>query len=156
MKVVRTNDVPWTNALTRGKYANRRKELGGGERLGCGLWELPPGKKSFPLHAHLVTEEALFVVSGRAQVRTPDGLTPIGPGDFVAFPAGGPAHQLVNDGTEPLVYVGISAKTGADVVEYPESGKVAAAVGTRPADARRWLLRQDAQPDYFEGDPDAS
>jgi uncharacterized cupin superfamily protein len=156
MKVVRTNDVPWTAALTRGKYANRRKELGGGERLSCGLWELPPGKKSFPLHVHLVTEEALYVISGRAQVRTPEGLTPIGPGDFVAFPAGGPAHQLVNDGTEPLVYVGISAKMGSDVVQYPESGKVAAVVGNSPANAKRWMFRESAQADYFDGDPDAS
>lgn len=106
MKVVRTNEVPWGPALTRGQYANRRKELGGSERLACGLWELAPGKKSFPLHAHLVTDEALFVVSGTGKVRTPDGLTPIGPGDFVAFPAGGPAHQLLNDGTEPLVSAG--------------------------------------------------
>ncbi len=156
MKVVRTSDVPWTDALVRGQYANRRKELGGGERLACGLWELPPGKKSFPLHAHLVTEEALYVISGRAKVRTPEGLTPIGPGDFVAFPAGGLAHQLVNDGPEPLVYVAISAKMGSDVVQYPESGKVAAAVGTSPANAKRWMFREGAQADYFDGDPDAS
>ena len=156
MKVVRTNDVPWAAALTRGNYSNRRKELGGGERLSCGLWELAPGKKSFPLHVHLVTEEALFVISGHAEVRTPEGLTPIGPGDFVAFPAGGPAHQLINNGTEPLVYVGISAKIGADVVQYPDSGKVAAAVGNHPGSSKRWIYREGAQADYFEGDPDAT
>ena len=54
MKVVRTSEVPWSEALTRGAYGQRRKELGG-ERLTCSLWELAPGKKSFPLHAHLVT-----------------------------------------------------------------------------------------------------
>ena len=113
MKVVRTSELPWVDVVTRGAFANRRKELGG-ERLSCGLWELPPGKKSFPLHLHHVTEEALFVVSGRAQVRTPEGLSPIGPGDFVSFPAGGAAHQLVNDGTEPLVYLAVSAGVGAD------------------------------------------
>ena len=154
MKVVRTNEVPWAQALTRGAYANRRKALGGGERLSCGLWELAPGKKSFPLHAHQLTEEALFVLSGRAQVRTPEGLTPIGPGDFVAFEAGGAAHQLINDGTEPLLYVAVSAYTGADVVEYPESGKVAARVGGPPAD-KRFVFRQKDAVDYFTDDPDA-
>jgi uncharacterized cupin superfamily protein len=153
MKVVHTNEMPWTDALQRGAYFNRRKELGG-ERLACGLWELPPGKKSFPLHVHLVTEEALFVVSGRAKVRTPEAETPIGPGDFVSFPAGGPAHQLINDGAEPLVYVAISATQGVDVVEYPESGKVGALVGRFPT-GKRYLLRTNEQPDYFDGDKDA-
>jgi len=153
MKVVRTSEVAWTAALTRGAFAQRRKALGG-ERLTCSLWELPPGKRSFPLHAHLVTEEALFVVSGRGQVRTPDGLTPVGPGDYVSFPPGGPAHQLVNDGTEPLVYVGMSAVTGADVVEYPESDKVACTVGASGS-GKRFIFRRKDQPDYFEGEPGA-
>ncbi len=154
LKIVRTNEVSWTQMLNRGAYANRRKELGG-ERLSAGLWELAPGKKSFPLHAHQVTEEALFVVSGHAKVRTPEGLTPIGPGDYVSFPAGGVAHQLVNDGTEPLVYLGLSTNpAGADVVDYPESGKVAAAVG-KPPTGKRFVFRVADQADYFDGDKDA-
>ncbi len=153
MKIVRTRDVAWTDALVRGQYAQRRKPLGG-EKLACGLWELPPGKRSFPLHAHLVTVEALFVVSGRAKVRTPAGVEELGPGDFVSFPPGGPAHQLVNDGAEPFVYVAMSALSGADVVQYPESGKLAAAVGAGP-DRRRWIFREDGQVDYLDGDPGA-
>ena len=153
MKVVRTSEVAWTHALTRGAFAQRRKALGG-ERLTCSVWELPPGKRSFPLHAHLVTEEALFVLSGRGKVRTPEGLTPVGPGDYVSFPPGGPAHQLVNDGTEPLVYVGMSAGTGADVVEYPESGKAACSVGAFGS-GKRFIFRTKDPPGYFEGEPDA-
>lgn len=151
MNVVRTGQLPWAPSLDRGPFQQRRKHLGG-ERLACGLWELPPGKRSFPLHVHHVTEEALFVVSGRAQVRTPEGLTEIGPGDFVSFPAGGVAHQLVNDGTEPLVYVGIAAGLGADVVEYPDSEKVACSVG-RPPTGKRFVFRKASQADYFDGEP---
>ena len=154
MKIVRTSQVPWADVPGRGKFGQRRKELGG-QKLTGGLWELAPGKRSFPLHGHLVTEEALFVVSGRAKVRTPEGLTEIGPGDYVSFPPGGPAHQLVNDGSEPLVYLGLSAIQGVDVVEYPESGKFASMVGT-PANRRRWLFREkDQVTDYYEGEPDA-
>jgi uncharacterized cupin superfamily protein len=149
MKVVRTSEEPWKDALVRGQYAQRRKGLGG-EKLTSGLWELAPGKRSFPMHAHLVTEEALFVVSGRGKVRTPEGETAIGPGDYVSFPAGGPAHQLVNDGAEPLVYLGMSAAFGADVVEFPESGKLTAKVGTQ-----RWIFRKGSQVDYLDGDPGA-
>lgn len=153
MKVVRTGETQWTDSLNKGKYRQRRKALGG-EKLTCGLWELPPGKKSFPMHAHLVTEEALFVVSGHAKVRTPEGETPIGPGDYVSFPAGGVAHQIVNDGTEPCVYVGMAAVSGFDAVSYPESGKFATAIGSFP-NARRFLFREKDQVDYFAGDKDA-
>jgi uncharacterized cupin superfamily protein len=153
LKVVRTAELPWAPALSQGKFQQRRKALGG-EKLSCGLWELPPGKRSFPLHVHHVTEEALFVVSGRGQVRTPEGLTAIGPGDFVSFPAGGPAHQLLNDGDEPLVYLGLAAVSGVDVVEYPDSDKIAAAVGARPA-GKRFMFKRGSQVEYLDGEPDA-
>ncbi len=143
--------MPWADAMNRGDFRQRRKPLGG-QRLTSGLWELPPGKTSFPLHAHLVTEEALFVLSGRAKVRTPDGLTPIGPGDFVSFPPGGPAHQLLNDGTEPLLYLGLSAAERADVVVYPDSKKVASRVGEF-GKGQRWIFREADQADYFDGEP---
>jgi uncharacterized cupin superfamily protein len=153
VKIVRTSEMAWAEALNRGHFYQRRKGLGG-EKLSCGLWELPPGKRSFPLHVHHVTEEALFVVSGRGTVRTPEGTTDIGPGDFVSFPPGGPAHQIVNDGSEPLVYLGIAAGAGVDVVEYPDSDKVAASVGAG-AGRKRFIFRRGAQVDYFDGEPGA-
>jgi len=153
LSVVRTAAMPWVDSLKQGKFQQRRKQLGG-EKLSCGLWELSPGKKSFPMHVHHVTEEALFVVSGRGQVRTPEGSSAIGPGDFVSFPAGGPAHQLVNDGAEPLVYVGIAATSGVDVVEYPDSDKVAVSVGPRPT-GKRFVWKRGAQVEYFADEPDA-
>ncbi len=42
-----------------------------------------------PLHFHHGTEEALYAVSGRAKLRTPEGETPLSEGDFVSFPPGG-------------------------------------------------------------------
>jgi len=153
MKIVKSDAVPWADSLQRGKYGQRRKDLGG-DKLRSGLWELAPGKKSFPLHAHQVTEEALFVLSGHAKVRTPEGLAELGPGDYVSFPAGGPAHQLINDGTEPFRYVGLSAIFGYDAVDYPESGKMGFVVGS-PPNARRFIFRKDQPADYFDGDPDA-
>ncbi len=153
MKITRSNDVAWAPALDHGKFSNRRKGLSPPEaKLSAGMWELPPGKRSFPLHKHFVTEEALYVISGHAKVRTPDGETAIGPGDYVSFVAGGPAHQLVNDGTEPLVYVGLGVNTvGVDIVEYPDSGKIASSIGTGP-DRKRFIFRAKDQADYFEGE----
>jgi uncharacterized cupin superfamily protein len=152
LNIVRTAELPWADAMNRGPFRQRRKALGG-QRLSLSLWELAPGKRSFPLHAHQVTEEALFVISGRGAVRTPEELTPIGPGDYVSFPPGGPAHQLLNDGAEPLVYLGVAASQGVDVVEYPDSDKVASVVGTLPH-AKRFMFRKGAQVDYFDGEPE--
>src|SRR5579872_2947674 len=148
MKIVRSTELKWEGNIDHGKYQQQRKELGGGPRMSCGLWQLPPGKKSFPLHLHHGTEEALFAVSGRAKVRTPEGETPIGAGDFVSFPPGDVAHQLINDGAEPFVYVAMSASIGLDVVEYPETGKVACATGPRPA-GKRFIFKTKDQTDYW-------
>jgi len=70
MKVVHTKDVPWGEGMQRGSYFQRRKKLAG-EAISCSVWELPPGKKSYPFHKHNVTEEALLVISGSAKVRIP-------------------------------------------------------------------------------------
>ena len=91
MKIVHTKDVPWGEGMQRGSYFQRRKKLAG-EAISCSVWELPPGKKSYPFHKHNVTEEALLVISGSAKVRSSTGLTEIGPGDFVLFPPGDDAH----------------------------------------------------------------
>jgi uncharacterized cupin superfamily protein len=152
MNIVRTDAMEWSEAMNHGPFLQRRKHLGG-KKLPCSLWELAPGKKSFPFHVHHVTEEALFVLSGTAKVRSPEGLTPIRPGDFISFPPAATAHQLINDGTEPLVYLAMSAVSGADVVEYPDSGKVATSVGEGPS-MKRFLFKADAQVDYFDGEPE--
>jgi uncharacterized cupin superfamily protein len=150
MKIVHSNDVPWNQQMDRGRFSGQRKDLGG-ERLKSGLWQLPPGKRSFPLHTHAVTEEALFVLSGSAKVRTTEGETPIGPGDYVSFPPGGPAHQLINEGSEPLVYLAMSAVQTVDIIEYPDSGKVACAIVAGP-ERRRLMFKKDQQVDYFDGE----
>jgi uncharacterized cupin superfamily protein len=150
MKITRTSEMEWTHPIDHGRFQGRRKDLGG-ERLSCGLWTLPPGKRSFPLHKHHVTEEAMYVLSGRAKVRTTDGEHAIGPGDYVSFPAGGVAHQLVNDGEEELVYVAMSALQGADIVEYPDSKKVAARTGP-PPNGKRFIFNEKDQADYWAGE----
>jgi len=150
MKILRTQDMPWANALQRGAYSQRRKRLAT-EALQASLWELAPGKKSFPMHRHLLTDEAIFVLSGTGKVRTQDGATAIGPGDYVPFAPGGDAHQLINDGAEPLVYLGMSAGKGNDVTEYPDSKKVHVVVA-----GKSLAFEETAAVDYFTGEPDAA
>ncbi len=153
MKIVRTKDVPWGEGMQRGSYFQRRKKLAG-DAISCGVWELPPGRKSYPFHKHNVTEEALLVISGSAKVRSSMGLTEIGPGDFVLFPPGDDAHQLINDGSEVLVYFAMSVSKGVDVTDYPDSGKVHAVVGAAP-NLKSLVFRQKDAVGYFDGEPDA-
>ena len=47
----------------------------------------------------------------------------VGPGDFIGFPAGGPTHETMNDGAEPLVCLVIGQRLSQDVVDYPRKGK---------------------------------
>lgn len=155
MKIVRTKDLDWSEGINKGKFLQRKKPLAGTAALSASVWELPPGRKSFPLHAHHVTEEAMYVISGRARVRTSDGEHHVGPGDYVYFPAGGTAHQLINDSEdEAMVYLGLSSSKGVDIVEYPDGDKVASAVGVWP-NVKRFIFKKADGADYFDGEKDA-
>src|SRR5579871_1228343 len=55
------------------------------QRLGAGLYELPPGEKTWPYHFTYGSEEWLLVVSGRPTLRTPEGDRELTRGDVVVF-----------------------------------------------------------------------
>jgi uncharacterized cupin superfamily protein len=83
------------------------------------------------------------------------------PGDWIALPSGPEhAHQMVNvSAAEPLVYLSISTMLGAEIVEYPDSGKIGARVAdpTSPVGFRRiGMFRADSGTlDYWENEPEA-
>ena len=68
--------------------------------------------------------------------------------------AGDDAHQLINDGSEVLVYFAMSVSKGVDITEYPDSGKVHAVVGAAP-NLKSLVFRQKDAVGYFDGEPDA-
>ena len=86
---------------------------------------LPPGKRFCPYHSHTAEHELYVVVSGRGEMRHPGGLEPMGPGDSFHFPPG-EAHQVINSGTDPLVYYVIANNVLSDDCYYPDSDKVGA------------------------------
>ena len=112
---------------------------------------LDPGRRSCPYHFHHTEEEVFYVLEGRALVRQGDGETEeeeleLGPGDFVAFPAGtGIAHQFINHTEEPFVYLAMSNMVKADVAEYPDSNKV-------QIRSKRMMLRRTPTLEYFDGE----
>lgn len=110
-------------------YAWRRARLGraaGAQRLGASLFRVPPGAKTFPLHAHLHNEELLVVVAGRPTLRTlEDDARLLQPGDVVAFPAGrAGAHELRNDGDEDVSVLIVSTMLAPEVNLFPDTGEL--------------------------------
>jgi mannose-6-phosphate isomerase-like protein (cupin superfamily) len=74
-------------------------KLGGGEE--GSTFEFAEGKTvpngGPPVHIHLDTDEAFYVVSGTFRVKVGDQLKDVGPGSFVFAPRGVP-HAYVNTG----------------------------------------------------------
>jgi uncharacterized cupin superfamily protein len=123
--------------------------------LGCAVHVVPPGKKAFPFHRHHVMDELFFIVSGQGEYRFGDTRQPVRAGDIVAAPAGTKAHQLINTGTDDLRYLGISTMGEVDVVDYPDSKKIAVAAGVKNADFKTATyvgIGRIAPADYYDGE----
>jgi uncharacterized cupin superfamily protein len=102
------------------------KSLGdeaGLKNIGIHLITIAPGDKSTEFHSHKYEDEAIYVLSGQGLEVIGDETHKIGPGDFIGLPAGGPAHETMNDGAEPLVCLVIGQRLAQDVVDYPRNGK---------------------------------
>jgi uncharacterized cupin superfamily protein len=102
------------------------KSLGdevGLKNIGIHLITIAPGDKSTEFHTHKYEEEAIYVLSGHGTEVIGETKQKIGPGDFIGFPAGGVAHETINDGTEPLMCLVIGQRLSQDVVDYPRKGK---------------------------------
>lgn len=102
------------------------KSLGdeaGLRKIGIHLITIAPGDKSTEFHAHRYEEEAIYVLSGHGIEVIGDERHKIGPGDFIGLPAGGPAHETINDGAVPLICLVIGQRLPQDVVDYPRIGK---------------------------------
>jgi uncharacterized cupin superfamily protein len=130
----------------------------GSTGIGVMLHVVPPGKKAFPFPAHHQTQELFFVLEGEGTYRFGSESYPIKANDVLAAPTGGAevAHQIVNTGSVPLKYLGISANpTVTDVVEYPDSGKFAVTSRYDWAAGKggvRYIGRRENSLDYWDGE----
>ena len=159
MPPVNADELSWTTA--EGADATwRRKQLSeaaGGDGLGCSLYELPPGERSWPYHYHTANEEALYVLSGEGTLRLDGDEHPLRPGEYAAFSADASgAHRVVNDGDAVLRYLVVSTMREPDVTVYPDSEKFGVYVGSPPGGRESRSLegyyRIDDDVDYWEGE----
>jgi uncharacterized cupin superfamily protein len=108
------------NSLFRAAALSR---LAGMSRAHVSLVKLPPGKDSFAYHAHLLEEEWLYIISGRAIAEIDGKSIEVGPGDFMGFATPSVPHLLRNAFDEECVYLMGGEDKPIDVLSYPESGK---------------------------------
>lgn len=127
----------------------------GSTSLGCTLTVVPPGKAAYPFHRHHVIHELFYILSGTGEYRLGDKRLPLRTGDVIAAPAGEEAHQIVNTSGSEFRFLAFSTIGEVDIVEYPDSGKVAMAAGIRNADFRTATykaLGRIAPAGYYEGE----
>jgi uncharacterized cupin superfamily protein len=141
-----------------GDFAQRVARVGpllGLTRLGCALQVVPPGMKAFPHHLHHMADEMMVILEGRGTYRWGDERFPIQAGDMIGAPMASRAHQIENNGEADLVYLTFSNNAEADVVEYPDSGKVGYRAGMSSGDRASVSIRavgRMTETDYWDGE----
>ena len=159
--VVSTGDLERTERSHGEKLGFRRVSLGaaaGGEKLGCSLYEVPPGKRAWPRHYHFANEEAIFVLEGRGEVRIGEKEVAISAGDYATLLAGEVgSHQVINTSDAPLRYLCFSTMVAPDVTVYPDSNKVGIFGGSAPGGPKERrtfskFLEASAEVGYYEGE----
>ncbi|MBE9137791.1 cupin domain-containing protein [Nodosilinea sp. LEGE 07088] len=99
------------------------KSLGdetGLQYLGVHLVRVEPGHDSTQHHLHQAEEEFIYILSGRGVAEIGEETVEVGPGDFMGFVTGGPAHSLSNPFAEDLVYLVGGLRLEFDICDYPK------------------------------------
>jgi uncharacterized cupin superfamily protein len=143
----------WDRSEDRPGWRSRDAWVGrriGAELIGGSMYELEPGDRLWPYHAHHANEEWLIVVRGRPTLRTPEGVHDLKEGDVVAFPRGEDGlHQVINKTEAPIRVLMLSTLVAPDLVHYADSGKF----GARNVKGERVLLsRPGPMLDYWDGE----
>ncbi len=127
------------NSLFRAAALSR---LAGMSRAHVSFVRLPPGKDSFAYHAHMLEEEWIYILSGRAIAEIDDRSSEVGPGDFMGFATPSAPHLLRNTFSEECTYLMGGEDRPIDVLSYPK-------------DDKRYLLMQtDKGTEFYElGEP---
>jgi uncharacterized cupin superfamily protein len=127
------HEPAWDGELPDAPFRLRGMRLGpraGMRELGATLYELDEGGAVSPYHLHHANEELLVVVSGRPELRTPDGTRRLEPGAVVGFPRGEEgAHGVTNPGPGPARVLLVSTMNFPDVAEHVDTGGVLTITG---------------------------
>ena len=97
----------------------------------------------------------LIVLRGTPTLRSPEGERELKEGEVVHFPRGPEgAHQLSNRSSEVARYVIAAALPTPEIIEYPDSGKIASMARTETTAGGPLfsMNRLSDSVDYFDGE----
>ncbi len=134
--IANLDEVEFTDIEENGYYTSKRAQFSdtiGAKKLGYNLTEILPGKAHCPFHNHHGEEEMFLILEGTGELRFGTERYPIRKHDVIACPTGGTevAHQIINNGTEPLRYLALSTVVEIETCEYPDSNKIMISSGRR-------------------------
>jgi len=107
------------------RMAGREKrplgDLFGLRNFGVNLTRLAPHAVSALRHAHTKQDEFIYILQGHPTLHTDEGRTQLSPGMCAGFKAGtGNGHRLLNETSEPVVYLEVGDRTPGDEGTYPD------------------------------------
>ena len=135
--IINENQMDWSEMKHGDKIHHYRKNFTKDltmNKLVASLYEIPPGKVSWPFHFHISNEEIFYILNGEGELRTNDRIVKVKSGDLLRFPVGERGvHQLKNISTDkPLKYLDFGTTNHPDLVFMPDSNKVGLFGGGAP------------------------
>jgi len=120
----RTKPSNYPEPFASRMHGREKRALGdlfGLSNFGVNLTRLAPKAISALRHAHSKQDEFIYILQGHPTLLTDEGATPLAPGMCAGFKAGtGNGHQLVNETSEPVVYLEVGDRTPGDQGSYPD------------------------------------
>jgi len=134
---INETELEWNNLSHGDKIEHKRKNFTKDlttNKMVASLYEIPPGKCSWPFHYHMANEEIFYIIEGEGELRTKEGIIKVSAGDFLRFPIGeNGVHQLKNTSADkPLKYIDFGTTNQPDLVFMPDSNKVGIFGGGAP------------------------
>ena len=135
--IINQDQLNWTEMVHGEKIHHKRKNFTSElttNKIVASLYEIPPGKASWPFHYHMANEEVFFIIEGEGDLRSADKTIKVKAGDFIRFPVGEKgAHQLINTSeNRTLKYLDFGTTNHPDLVFMPDSNKVGLFDGGAP------------------------
>ena len=98
-------------------------DITGLTKLGFHLFEVPIGSASCAFHRYICEEECIYILEGTGTARIGDTVLQVEAGDFIAYPAGGEAHDLCKTGSSILKCIIVGQRLDFDIVDHPEQAR---------------------------------
>jgi uncharacterized cupin superfamily protein len=120
--VINRDDVAPTEG-SAGEIRFERRRLAaaaGADRIGCSLYEVPPGARQMPVHRHGDEEEIFYVLGGAGLSWQRDSACAVGPGDTIVHRPRAETHTMLA-GDAGLELLAFGSGSDTDITYLPRA-----------------------------------